>query len=152
MISEVTFEKTTYADLPHKFEAGTPNVSGVIAFGVALDYMNAIGFDRIADYEKELLDYATQRLLEIEGLRIYGTSDRKASVISFNIDGIHPYDIGAIIDKLGIAVRTGHHCAQPVMDFYKIPGTVRASFAFYNTKEEVDVFVEAVKRARVMLS
>lgn len=152
MISEVTFEKTTYADLPHKFEAGTPNVSGVIAFGVALDYMNAIGFDRIAAYEKELLDYATKRLLEIEGLRIYGTSDRKASVISFNIDGIHPYDIGAIIDKLGIAVRTGHHCAQPVMDFYKIPGTVRASFAFYNTKEEIDVFVEAVKRARTMLS
>lgn len=152
MISEVTFEKTTYADLPHKFEAGTPNVSGVIAFGVALDYMNAIGFDRIAAYEKELLDYATKRLLEIEGLRIYGTSDHKASVISFNIAGIHPYDIGAIIDKLGIAVRTGHHCAQPVMDFYGIPGTVRASFAFYNTKEEVDVFVEAVKRARSMLS
>lgn len=152
MISEVTFEKTTYADLPHKFEAGTPNVSGVIAFGVALDYMNTIGFDRIAAYEKELLDYATKRLLEIEGLRIYGTSDHKASVISFNIAGIHPYDIGAIIDKLGIAVRTGHHCAQPVMDFYRIPGTVRASFAFYNTKEEVDVFVEAVKRARSMLS
>ena len=152
MISEVTFEKTTYADLPHKFEAGTPNVSGVIAFGVALDYMNAIGFYRIAAYEKELLDYATKRLLEIEGLRIYGTSDHKASVISFNIAGIHPYDIGAIIDKLGIAVRTGHHCAQPVMDFYGIPGTVRASFAFYNTKEEIDVFVEAVKRARTMLS
>lgn len=152
MISEVTFEKTTYADLPHKFEAGTPNVSGVIAFGVALDYMNSIGFDRIADYEKELLDYATKRLLDIEGLRIYGTSAHKASVISFNIAGIHPYDIGAIIDKLGIAVRTGHHCAQPVMDFYRIPGTVRASFAFYNTKEEIDVFVEAVKRARNMLS
>ncbi len=152
MISEVTFEKTTYADLPHKFEAGTPNVSGVIAFGVALDYMNAIGFDRIADYEKELLDYATKRLLDIEGLRIYGTSAHKASVISFNIAGIHPYDIGAIIDKLGVAVRTGHHCAQPIMDFYRIPGTVRASFAFYNTKEEIDVFVEAVKRARNMLS
>jgi cysteine desulfurase/selenocysteine lyase len=152
MISEVTFEKTTYADLPHKFEAGTPNVCGVIAFGVALDYMNGIGFDRIAAYEKELLDYATTKLVEIEGLRIYGTSGEKASVISFNIDGIHPYDIGAIIDKLGIAVRTGHHCAQPIMDFYRIPGTVRASFAFYNTKEEIDVFVEAVKRARAMLS
>lgn len=152
MISEVTFEKTTYADLPHKFEAGTPNVCGVIAFGVALDYMNGIGFDRIAAYEKELLDYATSKLLEIEGLRIYGTSAQKASVISFNIEGIHPYDIGAIIDKLGIAVRTGHHCAQPIMDFYRIPGTVRASFAFYNTKEEIDVFIEAVIRARAMLS
>ena len=152
MISEVTFEKTTYADLPHKFEAGTPNVCGVIAFGVALDYMNGIGFDRIASYEKELLEYATAKLLEIEGLRIYGTSAQKASVVSFNIEGIHPYDIGAIIDKLGIAVRTGHHCAQPIMDFYRIPGTVRASFAFYNTKEEIDVFVEAVKRARLMLS
>ena len=152
MISEVTFEKTTYADLPHKFEAGTPNVCGVIAFGVALDYMNGIGFDRIESYEKELLEYATAKLLEIEGLRIYGTSAQKASVVSFNIEGIHPYDIGAIIDKLGIAVRTGHHCAQPIMDFYRIPGTVRASFAFYNTKEEIDVFVEAVKRARLMLS
>ena len=152
MISEVTFEKTTYADLPHKFEAGTPNVCGVIAFGVALDYMNGIGFDRIADYERELLDYATVKLLEIDGLRIYGPTTQKASVISFNIEGIHPYDIGAIIDKLGIAVRTGHHCAQPIMDFYKIPGTVRASFAFYNTKEEIDIFIEAVKRARVMLS
>ena len=152
MISEVTFEKTTYADLPHKFEAGTPNVCGVIAFGVALDYMNGIGFDRIASYEKKLLEYATEKLLEIEGLRIYGTSAEKASVISFNIEGIHPYDIGAIIDKLGIAVRTGHHCAQPIMDFYRIPGTVRASFAFYNTKEEIDIFVEAVKRAQAMLS
>jgi cysteine desulfurase/selenocysteine lyase len=152
MISEVTFEKTTYADLPHKFEAGTPNVCGVIAFGVALDYMNGIGFDRIASYEKKLLEYATEKLVEIQGLRIYGTSPEKASVISFNIEGIHPYDIGAIIDKLGIAVRTGHHCAQPIMDFYRIPGTVRASFAFYNTKEEIDIFVEAVKRAQAMLS
>lgn len=152
MISEVTFERTTYADLPHKFEAGTPNVCGVIAFGVALDFMNGIGFDRIAAYEHELLEYATKRLLEIEDMRIYGPETNKASVISFNIEGIHPYDIGAIIDKLGIAVRTGHHCAQPIMDFYKIPGTVRASFAFYNTKEEIDIFVEAVKRAKLMLS
>ncbi|NNK75975.1 MAG: cysteine desulfurase, partial [Maribacter sp.] len=134
MIAEVTFEKTTYADLPHKFEAGTPNICGVIAFGAALDYMNTIGFVEIAAYENELLAYATAQLLKIEGLRIYGTSKNKTSVISFNIEGIHPYDIGSILDKLGIAVRTGHHCAQPIMDFYKIPGTVRASFSFYNTQ------------------
>lgn len=151
MIAEVTFEKTTYADLPHKFEAGTPNISGGIAFGVALDYLNEIGLEDIAAYENELLIYGTQKLLEIDGLKIYGTSKNKASVISFNIEGIHPYDIGSIIDKLGIAVRTGHHCTQPIMDFYKIPGTIRASFAFYNTKEEIDIFVEAVKRARNML-
>ena len=151
MIAEVTFEKTTYADLPHKFEAGTPNISGGISFGVALDYMNAIGFDNIANYEKELLEYATKKLLEIEGLIIYGTAKNKASVISFNIDGVHPYDIGAIIDKLGIAVRTGHHCTQPIMDFYKIPGTIRASFSFYNTKKEIDIFVNAVIRAKNML-
>ena len=152
MIKEVTFEKTTYADLPHKFEAGTPNICGGIAFGVALDYMNSIGFDNIAAYEKELLIYGTEKLLEIEGLRIYGTSHNKTSVISFNIDNIHPYDIGTIVDKLGIAVRTGHHCAQPIMDFYNIPGTIRASFSFYNTKKEVDAFVEAVKKAKMMLS
>ena len=151
MIKEVTFEKTTYADLPHKFEAGTPNIAGGIAFGVALDYMNAIGFDAIATYEKELLDYGTQKLLAIEGLRIYGTSPHKTAVISFNIEGLHPYDIGTIIDKLGIAVRTGHHCAQPIMDFYKIPGTVRASFSFYNTKEEITKLTEAVQRAKNML-
>ena len=151
MIAEVTFEKTTYADLPHKFEAGTPNICGGIAFGAALDYMNAIGFDKIAAYEYELLEYATKELLDIEGLRIYGTAKNKTSVISFNIKGLHPYDIGSILDKLGVAVRTGHHCAQPIMDFYKIPGTVRASFSFYNTKEEVDVLVESVKRARNML-
>lgn len=152
MISTVTFEKTTYADLPHKFEAGTPNICGGIAFGAALDYMNGIGFEKIAAYEHELLDYATEKLLEIEGLRIYGTSEEKTAVISFNIGDLHPYDIGTIIDKLGVAVRTGHHCAQPVMDYYKIPGTVRASFAFYNTKEEIDIFIEAVKRAKNMLS
>jgi cysteine desulfurase/selenocysteine lyase len=152
MIAEVTFEKTTYADLPHKFEAGTPNVCGCIAFGVAIDYMNNIGFDAIAAYEADLLKYATEKLLAIEGLRIYGTSKNKTSVISFNIEGIHPYDIGAIVDKLGIAVRTGHHCAQPIMDFYQIPGTVRASFSFYNTKDEVDALVEAVKKAKMMLS
>lgn len=151
MIAEVTFEKTTYAELPHKFEAGTPNICGGIAFGAALDYMNAIGFEAIATYEHELLEYATKKLLEIEGLKIYGTAKNKTSVISFNIEGIHPYDIGTILDKLGIAVRTGHHCAQPIMDFYKIPGTVRASFCFYNTKDEVDVLVEGVKRATAML-
>lgn len=151
MIAEVTFEKTTYADLPHKFEAGTPNICGGIAFGAALDYMNSIGFKEIEAYEHELLEYATAALLNIEGLRIYGTAQEKTSVISFNIEGVHPYDIGTILDKLGIAVRTGHHCAQPIMDFYKIPGTVRASFCFYNTKEEVDVLVEGVKRAKKML-
>ena len=151
MIAEVTFEKTTYADLPHKFEAGTPNIAGGIAFGAALDYLNGIGLDAIAQYEDELLKYATENLLAIEGLKIYGTAVNKTSVISFNIEGIHPYDIGTILDKLGIAVRTGHHCAQPIMDFYKIPGTVRASFSFYNTKEEVDVLVEGVKRAKNML-
>ena len=154
MIATVTFEKTTYADLPHKFEAGTPNICGGIAFGTAVDYMNELGFNNIAQQERELLEYGTQKLLEIEGVEIYGTKDlnQKASVISFNINGIHPYDIGTIIDKLGIAVRTGHHCAQPIMDFYKIPGTIRASFAFYNTKEEIDIFVEAVKKAKTMLS
>ena len=152
MIAEVTFEKTTYADLPHKFEAGTPNISGGIVLGTAIDYMNSIGFDNIAAYEQELLDYGTKRLQEIKGLTIYGTSENKASVISFNIDGIHPYDIGTIIDKLGIAVRTGHHCAQPIMNYFNIPGTIRASFAFYNTKEEIDIFVEAVKKAQMMLS
>jgi len=152
MIAEVTFEKTTYADLPHKFEAGTPNIEGGIVLGTAIDYMNSIGFDNIAAYEQELLDYGTKRLQEIEGLTIYGTSGNKASVISFNIEGIHPYDIGTIIDKLGIAVRTGHHCAQPIMNFFNIPGTIRASFAFYNTKEEIDIFVEAVKKAQMMLS
>lgn len=152
MIAEVTFEKTTYADLPHKFEAGTPNICGGIAFGAAIDYMTAIGFEAIADYEHELLEYATKKLLEIQGLKIYGTSAQKTSVISFNLEGIHPYDVGTILDKMGIAVRTGHHCAQPIMDFYKIPGTVRASFAFYNTKAEIDILVEGVKKAKMMLS
>ncbi len=151
MIETVTFEKTTYAGLPHKFEAGTPNICGGIAFGVAIDYMNSIGFDAIQQQENELLAYATQELEKIDGLKIYGTTN-KTSVISFNLEGIHPYDVGAILDKLGVAVRTGHHCAQPIMEFYCIPGTVRASFAFYNTKEEVDVLVNAVKKAQMMLS
>ena len=154
MIATVTFEKTTYADLPHKFEAGTPNICGGIAFGAAIDYMNEIGFDNIAKHEHELLVYGTQKLQEIEGVTIYGPTDlnKKTSLISFNIENIHSYDIGTIIDKLGIAVRTGQHCAQPIMDFYKISGTIRASFAFYNTKEEIDIFVAALKRAKTMLS
>ena len=152
MIATVSFEKTTYAGLPHKFEAGTPNICGGIAFGTAIDYMNSIGFKNIANYEDELLKYGTEELLKIEGLKIYGNTSNKTAVISFNVKEIHPYDIGAILDKLGIAVRTGHHCAQPIMDFYKIPGTVRASFSFYNTKEEIDVFVNGVKRAVRMLS
>lgn len=152
MIDQVSFKKTTYAGLPHKFEAGTPNICGGIATGVGIDYMNAIGFSAIAAYEHELLVYATQKLLEIEGVKIYGTSADKTAVISFNVGAIHPYDIGTILDKLGIAVRTGHHCAQPIMDYYKIPGTVRASFSFYNTKEEIDVFIEGTKKAVAMLS
>lgn len=151
MIAEVSFEKTTYAGLPHKFEAGTPNICGGIAFGKAIDYLTDIGFDKIVEYEDKLLKYATEKLSEIEGLKIYGTAAEKTSVISFNLNGIHPYDVGTIIDKLGIAVRTGHHCAQPVMDFYEIPGTIRASFAFYNTFEEVDELVKAVKKAKSML-
>lgn len=152
MIEEVTFEKTTYAGLPHKFEAGTPNICGGIAFGAALDYLNGIGMEAIARYETELLEYATAKLLAIEGLKIYGTAKHKTAVISFNIEGIHPYDIGTILDQMGIAVRTGHHCAQPVMDFFKIPGTVRASFSFYNTKAEADLLANAVEKARQMLS
>ena len=151
MISEVTFEKTTYADLPHKFEAGTPNIAGGIAFGEALDYLNAIGMKNIADYEAKLLKYATNKLKNIPGLKVYGLANNKTAVISFNVEGIHPYDIGSILDKMGIAVRTGHHCAQPIMDFYKIPGTVRASFSFYNTFQEIDIMVEAVKKSIQML-
>lgn len=151
MISDVTFEKTTYADLPHKFEAGTPNISGVIAFGEAINYMNNIGFDNILNYEKELLNYAQDQIRKIEGVEIYGESINKTPIVSFNIKGIHPYDIGSILDKMGIAVRTGHHCAQPIMDFYKIPGTVRASFSFYNTIEEIDLMIKGLKKAIMML-
>ena len=151
MIAEVTFEKTTYADLPHKFEAGTPNIAGGIAFGAALDYMNRIGFKAIAAFENELLVYATNALEQIEGIQIYGQAPEKTAVLSFNVKGIHPYDLGSILDQMGIAVRTGHHCAQPIMDFYQIPGTVRASFSFYNTKEEIDRMLVALKRAISML-
>jgi cysteine desulfurase/selenocysteine lyase len=152
MINEVSFEKTTYAELPHKFEAGTPNISGGIVLGTAIDYLNSLGFEHIAAYEQELLAYATEKLKAIEGLKIFGEAKDKTSVISFNVSHIHPYDIGMILDKLGIAVRTGHHCAQPIMTFFDIPGTVRASFAFYNTKSEIDIFVEGLKKAIFMLS
>ena len=151
MIDQVTFEKTTYAGLPHKFEAGTPNIAGGIALGKAVEYINEIGYDTIAKYEDSLLKYATSELLKIEGLKIYGESKNKTAVISFNIKSIHPYDLGTILDKLGIAVRTGHHCAQPIMDFFEIPGTIRASFSFYNTKQEIDFMVESIKRAKAML-
>ena len=151
MIATVTFEKTTYADLPHKFEAGTPNIAGGIAFGAALDYMNSIDFKEIAAYEDELLNHATTALKQIPGVKIYGEASKKTAVISFNVEGIHPYDIGSILDQMGIAVRTGHHCAQPIMDYYQIPGTVRASFSFYNTKEEIDRMVEGLKKAISML-
>ena len=151
MIDQVTFEKTTYAGLPHKFEAGTPNIAGGIALGKAVEYINNIGYEAIAEYEDSLLKYATSELLKIEGLKIYGQSENKTAVISFNIKSIHPYDLGTILDKLGIAVRTGHHCAQPIMDFFEIPGTIRASFSFYNTKEEIDFMVKSIKKAKSML-
>jgi len=151
MIATVTFEKTTYADLPHKFEAGTPNIAGGIAFGAALDYMNGIGIETIARYEAELLAYATTALQRIDGLKIYGEAKEKTAVISFNVGSFHPYDIGSILDQMGIAVRTGHHCAQPIMDFYEIPGTIRASFSFYNTFEEIDRLEAGIRRAVAML-
>jgi cysteine desulfurase/selenocysteine lyase len=152
MIDEVTFEKTTYAKLPHKFEAGTPNISGVIASGIAIDYINNIGLKTILKYEDALLKYATEKLLEIDGIKIYGNTDNKTSVISFNLGNIHHYDIGSIIDNEGIAVRTGHHCAQPIMDYYEIPGTIRLSLSFYNTKEEIDSLISAIILAKKMLS
>lgn len=151
MIAKVTFEKTTYNELPHKFEAGTPNISGGIALGTAFEFLNQLDMDSVEHYEKELLDYAQQELVKIDGLSIIGTAENKASVISFVVDGLHPFDIGTLLDKQGIAVRTGHHCTQPVMDFFKIPGTIRASFAFYNTKEEVDILVNGLKRSLQML-
>ena len=152
MIATVTFEKTTYNELPFKFEAGTPDYIGSTALAEAIRYVENIGLDEIAVHEHELLTYGTERLLEIEGMRIIGTAKEKSSVISFLVGNIHPYDIGMLLDKLGIAVRTGHHCAQPLIDYLEIPGTVRASFAFYNTKEEIDVFIEALIRVVGMLS
>ena len=151
MISSVTFNKTEYADLPHKFEAGTPNISGVIGFGAAIDYMNEIGFDNIESYEQDLLKYATDKLNKIPGIKIYGNTSKKISVISFNLSNHHPSDIGSILDQFGIAVRTGQHCTQPVMDYYNIPGTVRVSLSFYNTKSEIDLLIDALKKASSML-
>ena len=152
MIATVSFEKTTYAGLPHKFEAGTPNIAGGVAFKAAIDWLNEIGLENIAQHESKLLQYATERLSEIDGFRMIGNAPQKAGVISFMINDLHPYDIGMILDKLGIAVRTGHHCAQPVMDAFCIPGTVRASIAIYNTKDDIDRLVEGVKKAKSMLS
>ena len=152
MIQQVTFEKTTYNELPFKFEAGTPAVSDVIGLHTAIQYIEKLGIDKILQHEQKLLQYATEQLSVIEGLRIYGTAPQKAAIISFNLEGIHPYDVGVIIDHLGVAVRTGHHCTQPVMQHFQIPGTVRASFALYNTQAAVDRLVEAVKNAKMMLS
>jgi len=151
MIKNVTFEKTTYNDLPFKFEAGTPSVGDVIGLKKAIDYIGNLGIDNIAKHEEKLLHYATEQLLKIDGLKIIGTAPAKTSIISFNIEGVHPYDAGVIIDRLGVAVRTGHHCTQPVMDFFSIPGTIRASFALYNEQEEVDLLVSAIKKAKEML-
>ena len=152
MIKEVSFTKTTYADLPYKFEAGTPNISGVIAFKNAIDFISEIGVETIAKHEDKLLKYATSEILKIEGVKIYGTSEKKSGIISFNIEGLHPYDIGMIVDKMGVAIRTGHHCTQPVMSRFNIPGTARISVAVYNTKDEIDVCINAIKKAKVMLS
>jgi cysteine desulfurase/selenocysteine lyase len=152
MIQEVTFEKTTYAGLPHKFEAGTPNIAGAIGFGAAIDYLNTIGFEAIQTYESQLLEYATHQLSQIQGITLYGEVDQKSAVLSFNLKNIHPYDLGTILDKMGIAVRTGHHCAQPVMDYFNIPGTVRISLAIYNTFEEIDRLIEAILKAQKMLT
>ncbi len=152
MIATVSFEKTTYADLPHKFEAGTPNIEAGVVLGTAIDYLNELGLDNIAHYEQELLKYGHHQLSQFENIRFIGQAKNKASVISFLLGNIHPYDAGTILDKLGIAVRTGHHCTQPIMDFYDIPGTVRASFAFYNTKEEIDRLVEGLKKVESMLT
>ena len=148
MILKVSFDGTTYNALPHKFEAGTPNIAGTVGLGAAIDYLEAIGMERIAAYEHELLDYATQRLAEVRGLRPIGTARHKAAVLSFVLDGIHPHDIGTILDSVGIAIRTGHHCAMPVMDFFQVPATARASLSFYNTRAEVDRLVAALHQAR----
>ena len=152
MIKEVTFEKTTYNEPPFKFEAGTPNIAGVIALAEAIKYVQNIGMSKINKVENELLAYATEELSKIDKLNIVGTAEEKASVISFNFEGLHPFDIGTLLDQMGIAIRTGHHCTQPLMNFYKIPGTARASFAFYNTKEEIEIFVKSLKKVLKMLT
>ena len=152
MIKSVTLEESTYADLPFKFEAGTPSIADTIAFGAAIDFIDKYGIENIAAHEKMLHDYATAELKKIDGIRFIGTAENKAGVVSFLIGDIHPYDVGVILDQLGIAVRTGHHCTEPLMHRFNIPGTVRASFAIYNTKEEVDIFIAGVKRAQRMLA
>jgi cysteine desulfurase/selenocysteine lyase len=152
MIKEVTFEKTTYADLPYKFEAGTPNIADVMAFKFAIDYINTIGKDNIAEHENQLLEYATQQLEEIPGLKIIGKAKEKVSVISFVLENIHPQDIGIILDQQGIAIRTGHHCTQPLMQRFNIPGTARASFSVYNTFEEVDALIAGIKKVQKLLA
>ncbi len=151
MIDQVSFEKTTFNELPYKYEAGTPNVAGALGLEAALRYVEQTGLDSIFEHEDKLLRYATEKLEKVDGIRIIGHAKEKAAVLSFLVNGIHPFDLGTLLDQMGIAVRTGHHCAQPLMDFYGIPGTVRASFAMYNTLEEVDIFVDAVKKAVGML-
>lgn len=151
MISKVTFDETTYNELPFKFEAGTPNVSGVLGLGTAIQFVSNIGFDEIGAHENDLLDYGTKKLTDLGGITIYGQAQQKAGVISFNLDGIHPYDAGTLMDKFGVAVRTGHLCTQPLIDFYGIPGFIRASFALYNTRDEIDLMENTIKRTRDML-
>ena len=152
MISSVTFEKTTYNVLPYKFEAGTPNIAGTIGLGAAIDYLQAIGMEKIAAHEDGLLRYATERLSAVPGLRVIGTARQKAAVLSFTLDGVHPHDVGTVLDREGIAVRTGHHCAQPVMDFFKIPATTRASLALYSTRGEVDALAAGLHRVLAMFT
>ena len=151
MIKDVSFKKTTYNNPPHKFEAGTPNISGVIGLGAAIDYVNRIGINKISNLEDDLLQYATEKIQSINKVKIFGNAENKASVISFNVNGFHPFDIGTLLDQFGIAIRTGHHCTQPLMNFYNIPGTARISFAFYNQKKEIDFFIDSLKRAILML-
>jgi cysteine desulfurase/selenocysteine lyase len=152
MIKSVSFEKTTYNELPHKFEAGTPHIAGVIGFGAAIEFAQSLDWSDVSAHKKEILDYATTQLQEIDGLRIFGTAAEKAAVISFNVGNIHPFDIGTLLDQQGIAVRTGHHCTEPLWNFYQVPGTVRASFAIYTTKEEIQTFATALKKAITLLS
>ena len=151
MIEKVTFEKTTYNELPHKFEAGTPHIAGGICLGEAFKFLSQLDMKEVQRYEKQLATYAEKELMKLDGMRIIGTAKEKTSVVSFVVEGLHPFDIGTLLDKQGIAVRTGHHCTQPLMDFFKISGTVRASFAFYNTKNEVDILVKGVERSINML-
>jgi cysteine desulfurase/selenocysteine lyase len=152
MVHRVSFEKTTYNELPYKFEAGTPSVGDVIGLKTAIEYIKSIGIEKIAAFQQELFQYAFEKLSQIAGIEFFGIAPHKTAIISFNLKGIHPYDVGTILDQYGIAVRTGHHCTQPIMTKFGIPGTVRASFAFYNTFEEIDLLVDAVNKAKAMLS